>query len=54
MIKPCLLVILVRIGYQKPEPELLQAVINIVLSEPRFVGILGGRPGKAHYIIGAS
>lgn len=53
-IKPCLLVILVRIGYQSPEKDMLELIVDIVNKEPSFVGLLGGRPGKAHYIFGSS
>lgn len=53
-INPTLIVILCRIGYKSPEPKLLESVKDLLKKETTCVGILGGRPGKAHYIFGTS
>ena len=49
-----LIIILTRIGYTKPEEQYLQTVIELLKQEASFIGILGGRPGKAHYIFGTT
>lgn len=48
-----MIIILVRIGYNQPQPEMLQSILALMRLSA-FAGILGGRPGKAHYIIGAT
>jgi hypothetical protein len=48
---PGMIVILVRIGLSAPQPEMLRSVIE-VMKIGGFMGILGGRPGRAHYIVG--
>ena len=48
---PGMIIILVRIGMTTPQPEMLKSVIN-TMRLPAFMGILGGRPGLAHYIVG--
>ena len=46
-----MIIILVRIGMHTPQPEMLKSVINIMKLNS-FMGILGGKPGLAHYIVG--
>ena len=53
-IDPGLIIILFRIGVKTPEAELLEVVINFLKQERNCIGILGGRPGKAHYIFGTT
>ena len=53
-IKPILLVFLIRIGFHSPEENLLTNVVKILSEQPSTMGILGGRPGKAHYIVGTT
>ena len=50
---PGLIVILVRIGYTEPQPEMLQALLGAMRLES-FAGVLGGRPGRAHYFVGTT
>lgn len=52
-IYPGLFIILVRLGYDMPQPEMIQSLLSIMKMHA-FAGILGGRPGKAHYIIGTT
>lgn len=52
-IHPGLIIILVRIGYNSPQTDMLQSILTIMKMNA-FAGILGGRPGKAHYIIGTT
>lgn len=49
-----LVIILIRIGFTTPQQNLLEQTVNILKNEPNCVGILGGRPGRAHYIIGTT
>ena len=53
-IDPGLIIILFRIGVKTPEAELLEVVINFLKQKRNCIGILGGRPGKAHYIFGTT
>lgn len=46
-----MIVILVRIGMYSPQPEMLKSVIKC-MELRSFMGILGGKPGLAHYIVG--
>ena len=46
-----MIIILLRIGMTSPQPEMLQSVIEI-MKLSAFMGILGGKPGLAHYIVG--
>jgi cysteine protease ATG4 len=52
--KPCLLIIVCRIGFEKFEEKMLNEVIKILRKEKNCVGILGGKVNKAHYIFGTS
>lgn len=45
--------ILVRIGMHEPQAEMIQSVLSL-MRLTSFVGILGGKPGKAYYILGTS
>ena len=46
-----MIIILIRIGMTTPQVEMLQSVIKI-MKLSAFMGILGGKPGLAHYIVG--
>ena len=46
-----MIIILVRIGMSSPQEEMLKSIIK-VMELPSFMGMLGGKPGLAHYIVG--
>ena len=46
-----MIIILVRIGLNTPQPDMLQSVVEIMKLDG-FMGILGGKPGLAHYLVG--
>ena len=48
---PIFVVLVVMTGFRKPEKESL-AVIDDLLGSKFSVGMIGGRPGKAYYIVG--
>lgn len=52
-IYPGLIVVLIRIGMNTPQPEMLNSLLNI-MKIPSFMGILGGKPGLAHFIVGCT
>ena len=45
------LVLLARIGLESPEEKYLK-VLSELMSLQSFSGVIGGRPGKALYLIG--
>ena len=45
------LVLLARIGLDSPEEKYLH-VLTDMMKIPSFAGVIGGRPGKALYLIG--
>lgn len=53
-IDPGLIIILIRIGMNSPQPELLETIVRILKEESNCIGILGGRPGRAHYLVGTT
>lgn len=46
-----MIIILIRIGMDTPQPDMLKSVLAIMKINS-FMGILGGKPGLAHYIVG--
>lgn len=49
--QPLLIVVFAKIGLSKPNPEYLP-FIKEILTFPESVGMLGGKPGLAYYIMG--
>ena len=45
------LILLARIGLDSPEEKYLKVLTNLMRLES-FSGVIGGRPGKALYLVG--
>ena len=48
-----MIIVLVRIGMNSPQPEMLESVIKLMQLDS-FMGILGGKPGLARYLVGCT
>ncbi|XP_051912539.1 cysteine protease ATG4D-like [Hippocampus zosterae] len=50
-VKPVFFIVLCKVGVQKPLPDCVEVICRL-LEHPCSLGMIGGRPGKAHYFLG--